>query len=53
MVAGPEFGSEGGNNIMVIKALFGLKSSGAAFRSFLVETLNTMGYRPSYDGSDL
>ena len=30
------------------KAIYGLKSSGTVFRSFLAETLDTMGYRPSY-----
>jgi hypothetical protein len=46
IVAGPEFGSECGKNMLVKKAPCGLKSSGAAFRSFLAETLDAMG-RPS------
>ena len=53
MVAGPEFESEAGNNMLVRKALYGLKSSGSAFRAFLVETLDTMGYRPSYTDLEL
>ena len=33
-IAGPEFGSQAGNIFIVTRALYGLKSSGAAFRSF-------------------
>ena len=46
VVARTKFGSESGNNIMVIKALYALKRSGIEFRAFLSETLDTMGYRP-------
>ena len=53
VVAGPEFGSEAGNNMLARKALYGSKSSGAAFRTFLAETMDTMGYRPSYADLDL
>jgi hypothetical protein len=51
--AGPEFGSEAGKNMLVQKALYGLKSSGAAFRAFLAETLDAMGYRPSFADPDV
>jgi hypothetical protein len=40
-IAGPEFGSEEGSIMMIKKALYGLKSSGAAFRAHLAETLMT------------
>ena len=53
MVAGPEFGSEAGHNMIVRKALYGLKSSGAAFRAHLAETLDAMGYKPSYADPDV
>ena len=53
MVAGPKCGSESGNNMLVRKALYVLKSSGAAFRAFLGETLNVMVYRQSYADLDL
>ena len=33
--------------------LYGLKSSGAAFRAFLERTLDEMGYRPRYANLDL
>ena len=35
--AGPEFGMDEGKVFIVGKALYGLKSSGAAFRVFLAE----------------
>ena len=48
VVARTEFGSKAGKNMLSRKALYVLKSSGAAFRSFLAETMDEMGYRPSY-----
>ena len=36
---GPEFGSEIGCIMIVVRSLYGLKSSGAAFRALLAETL--------------
>ena len=53
MVAGPEFASEAGNNILVRKALSGLKSAGTAFRAFLSETLDAMFYCTIYANLDL
>ena len=43
-IAGPEFGSEQGSIMIIRKALYGLKSSGAAFRAHLAETLYDIGY---------
>ena len=40
-IAGPEFGSEERSIMIIKKALYGLKSSGAAFRAHLAETLMT------------
>ena len=37
--AGPEFVSEKSKNMLVVRALYGLKSLGAAFRACLAETL--------------
>ena len=51
--AGPEFGSEAGTNMIVRKALYGLKSSGAAFRAFLAKTLHDMDYVPTYADPDV
>ena len=36
-IAGPELGSDQGKIIIIKRALYGLKSSGAAFRSFFAE----------------
>ena len=42
--AGPEFGSESGMIMLIRKALYGLKSSGAAFGAHLAETLYDIGF---------
>ena len=44
---GPEFGHRQGKILVVKKDLYGLKSSGAAFRAFLFEKLNNIGFRSS------
>ena len=46
-IAGPEFGYDWGKLIIVVRALYGLESSGTAFRALLVETLYDIGYTPS------
>ena len=51
--AGPEFGSEVGTLFLVKKALYGLKSAGAAFRSLLAETLHDIGYTPTKADPDV
>ena len=51
--AGPEFGSEKGKNMLVVRVLYGLKSLGAAFRAVMVETLYDLGYRPSMSDPDV
>ena len=33
--------------MLVVRALYGLKSSGAAFRALLAETLYDLNYRPT------
>ena len=52
-VAGLEFGTESGRIMFVVRALYGLKSVGSAFRALLVEILYDMGYRPSYAYPDV
>ena len=39
-MAGAEFGSDQGKPMLITQALYGLKSSGAAFRSFLASRLD-------------
>ena len=52
--AGPEFGSEQEGQIMkVCRALYGLKESGASFRSFLSEHLYDLGYQPTLADPDV
>ena len=51
--AGEEFGSEKGSIMIVVRALYGLKSSGAAFRAHLAERLYEMGFKPSKADPDV
>ena len=51
--AGPEFGSEAGRIMLIRKALYGLRSSGAAFRAHLAETLYDVGYVPTRADPDV
>ena len=46
IIAGPEFGSKEGKVTIVRKALYGLKTSGAAFQAHLAETLYDLSYTP-------
>ena len=48
VAAGPKLGSKAGNNMLMRKAVYVLKSSGSSFRALLAETLDTTGYMPSY-----
>jgi len=52
-VAGPKFGSDKGSVIIIARALYGLKSSGAAWRSTLSETMGVLGYRPTQADPDV
>ena len=40
-------------SMLVIKALYGLQSSGAVFRALLPKTLDMLGYKPSYADADV
>jgi hypothetical protein len=51
--AGHEFGSNAGKIMIIKEALYGLKSSGAAFRSFLAETLYDLSYKPTCADPDV
>ena len=50
---GIEFGDLSGETLIVEKALYGLKSSGAAFRAFLAETFDNMGFKSSTADPDI
>jgi hypothetical protein len=48
MTAGQEFGAElQGQPVLIIQALYGLKSSGAAWRAHLAQTLRSFGFDSS------
>ena len=51
--AGPEFGSESGSIMIVKKALYGLKGSGAAFRAHFAEKLHDIGFIPTCADPDV
>ena len=51
--AGPEFGSECGQPMIIKKELYGLKSSGMAFRAHLAETLRDIGFKPTKADPDV
>ena len=42
--AGPELGEHKGKVVVIVRALYGLKSSGARFREHMANTLWTMGF---------
>ena len=52
-VAGKEFGAEEGQIMIIERALYGLKSSGAAWRSHLAETLGNLGFKQSKADPDV
>jgi len=52
-IAGPEFGSDKGSTMIITRALYGLKSSGAAWRSTLATTMEKLGYRPTQADPDV
>ncbi|MGH7974682.1 MAG: reverse transcriptase domain-containing protein, partial [bacterium] len=51
--AGKEFGSKEGFSVLIVRALYGLKSSGAAWRAHLAQTLRDMGYIPCLADPDV
>ncbi len=53
-IAGDEFGvSRKGQIVLIVKALYGLKSSGAAWRSHFAEVLHDLGYQSSLADPDV
>jgi hypothetical protein len=51
-VAGPEFGNDQGAVMIIKRALYGLKSSGAAWRAMFASSLEDMNFRNSYADPD-
>jgi hypothetical protein len=53
-VAGPEFGSKQGQVVKVVRALYGLKSSGAAWRNYLQQSiLEDLQFEPTIADPDV
>jgi hypothetical protein len=50
---GPEFGADAGKKAVVVRALYGLKSAGAAFRKHLATLMRSMDYKPCRADPDL
>jgi hypothetical protein len=50
---GPEFGDDAGKRALIVRALYGLKSSGAAFRNHLAECMKHLGWNPCCTDRDL
>jgi len=47
------FGEDEGCIVIIVKALYGLKTSGAAWHAFLADTLNSVGYTPCRADTDV
>ena len=52
-IAGKEFGPLEGHTLVIVKALYGLRTSGARFHEKLADTLRDMGFTPSLADPDL
>ena len=52
-VAGPEFGELEGHTMIIVKALYGLRTSGARFHDKFAETLSAMGFIPCAADQDV
>ena len=51
--AGPEFGHKQGKVFIVVRALYGLKSASASFRSFMAAKLDDAGFKSTYADPDV
>jgi hypothetical protein len=52
-VAGPEFGSRQGTVVKIVRALYGLKSSGASWRAMFNASILEMGFVPTIADPDV
>ena len=50
---GAEFGDKKGKYMIITRALYGLKSSGAPFQALLAKTLWDSGFRPTKGNLDV
>ena len=52
-VVGQEFGPDAGKTAIIVRSLYGLNSSGAAFWNHLVDCMTHLGYKPCLADPDL
>jgi len=52
-IAGKEFGSRAGQTVIIVRALYGLKSAGAAWHSHLANSLVALGYKSCLADADI
>ncbi len=52
-ILGPEFGLDSGKSAIIVRALYGLKSAGAAFQAHLASFMCQMGYTSCKADPDL
>jgi hypothetical protein len=50
---GPEFGPDAGKSAIIVRALYGLKSTGAAFHAHLANCMRHLGYMSCPANPDL
>ena len=50
---GPEQGEDTGKRAIIVRVLYGLKSSGAAFRAHLYKCMTVLGYKPCLVDPDM
>jgi Reverse transcriptase (RNA-dependent DNA polymerase) len=53
VICGPEFGSNAGKRALIVHALHGLKSAGAAFCNHLADCMRSLGYESCLADADL
>ncbi|KAL7570791.1 hypothetical protein ACA910_014420 [Epithemia clementina (nom. ined.)] len=53
IVAGPEFGDRKGHILIISKALYGLRTSGARWHDRLFDVMRDMGFTPSKNDPDI
>ena len=53
ITAGPEFGDRAGHTLIIVKALYGLKSSGLRWHERFADVLRDMGFFPSKAEPDI
>ena len=53
VVLGPEWGADAGKKAIIVRALYGQRSAGAAYRSHLAECLRSLGYQSCQADPDL